>query len=128
MISGRLAAIFAAVMLATHAQPAQPDQPVTGKDAFNEQCAPCHVKELQKAYVWLGPDLRGIFNSAAGKREGYEYSGAFRKFAPGVVWNQDTLDNWISHSQGLVPNSRMLVRIRDAEQRRIIIDYLKTYD
>ena len=128
MNRGRLAAIIVGVMWAMYAPVAQADDLATGEDAFNRQCAPCHVPERQKAYVWLGPDLRGIFNAPAGKREGYEYSGAFRKFTPGVIWNEDNLDTWIRHAQGLVPNSRMLVRIPDAEQRRIIIDYLKTYD
>ena len=128
MNRGRLAAIMAAVLWAMQAPAAQAGDLPRGEDAFNRQCAPCHVAERQKAYVWLGPDLRGIFNTPAGKREGYEYSGAFRKFSPGVVWDEDNLDAWISHAQGLVPNSRMLVRIRDAEERRIIIDYLKTYD
>ena len=128
MNRGRLAAMVVAVMWAMPASAVQADDLAAGKDAFNRQCAPCHVTERQKAYVWLGPDLRGIFNRPAGKKEGYEYSGAFRKFAPGVVWDEGNLDTWISHAQGLVPNSRMLVRIRDAEERRIIIDYLRTYD
>ena len=124
----RLAAIVVAVMWVVHTPVAQADDLAAGEDAFNRQCAPCHIPERQKAYVWMGPDLRGIFNASAGKREGYEYSGAFRKFAPGVFWDEGNLDTWISHAQGLVPNSRMLVRIRDAKERRIIIDYLRTYD
>ena len=128
MNRGRLVAIIVVVMWAMHAPMVQADDLVTGEDAFNRHCAPCHVTKRQKAYVWLGPDLRGIFNAPAGKKEGYEYSGAFRKFAPGVIWNEGNLDTWIHHAQGLVPNSRMLVRIPDAEERRTIIDYLKTYD
>ena len=128
MNRGRLVATIVLMLGTIHAPMLQAEEFVTGEDAFNRQCAPCHVTERQKAYVWLGPDLRGIFNAPAGKREGYEYSGAFRRFAPGVIWNEDNLDTWIRHAQGLVPNSRMLVKISDAEQRRIIIDYLKTYD
>ncbi len=128
MNRGRLVATIVLMLGTIHAPMLQAEEFVTGEDAFNRQCAPCHVTERQKAYVWLGPDLRGIFNAPAGKREGYEYSGAFRKFAPDVIWNEDNLDTWIRHAQGLVPNSRMLVKIPDAEQRRIIIDYLKTYD
>lgn len=128
MNRGRLVATIVLMLGTIHAPMLQAEEFVTGEDAFNRQCAPCHVTERQKAYVWLGPDLRGIFNAPAGKREGYEYSGAFRRFAPGVIWNEDNLDTWIRHAQGLVPNSRMLVKIPDAKQRRIIIDYLKTYD
>ena len=128
MNRGRLVATIVLMLGTIHAPMLQAEEFVTGEDAFNRQCAPCHVTERQKAYVWLGPDLRGIFNAPAGKREGYEYSGAFRRFAPGVIWNEDNLDTWIRYAQGLVPNSRMLVKISDAEQRRIIIDYLKTYD
>ncbi len=128
MNRGRLVATIVLMLGTIHAPMLQAEEFVTGEGAFNRQCAPCHVTERQKAYVWLGPDLRGIFNAPAGKREGYEYSGAFRRFAPGVIWNEDNLDTWIRYAQGLVPNSRMLVKISDAEQRRIIIDYLKTYD
>lgn len=128
MNRGRSVPLIVVVMWAMCEAVALANDLATGEDAFNRHCAPCHITERQKAYVWLGPHLRGIFNAPAGRKEGYEYSGAFQKFAPGVLWNEDNLDAWIRHAQGLVPNSRMLVRIPDAEQRRIIIDYLRTYD
>jgi len=76
-----------------------------------------------------GPDLRGVFNSPAGRRakEGYRHSDSFTKSAPSITWNEQVLDLWMTDAQILIPGSWMAIKIPDPEIRRVIIFFMKNY-
>ena len=72
-----------------------------------------------------GPPLRGVYGRPAGTVEGFTYSRAFKRVLHGVVWDQQTLDRWITDSQAWVPGSLMFYAQPDADIRRRIIAYLQ---
>lgn len=87
------------------------------------QCGSCHSVEPGKDGV--GPSLAGIVGRPAGSLAGYtRYSPALK--ASGTVWTPDKLDEWLKGPMQMVPGTRMALMVRDPDQRKAIIDYLKT--
>lgn len=102
----------------TPATAAVPDKPPV---AF-VQCRSCHAVEPGKNGI--GPTLHGIVGKEAGSVSGFKYSSALEE--SGIVWNRETLDEWLMGPMQMVPGTRMVVPVRDAQQRKEIIDYLET--
>ncbi len=73
-----------------------------------------------------GPPLQGVIGRTAGTVKGYIYSKAFLEKMNGVVWDEATLDKWITSAQTMVPGSFMFVSLKNADTRGKIIAYLKT--
>ena len=109
------------------------------RDRYIEHCSKCHglVTERRadaRAGGWLlpvvalplGPNLTGIHGRPAGTVEGFRYSDAFLAAAPGLVWNDESLDRWLTDSQAMIPGSYMFMKL-DASARREVIRYLKTF-
>lgn len=86
------------------------------------QCRSCHAVEPGKNGI--GPTLHGIVGKKAGSASDFKYSSALE--ASGIVWNRETLDEWLAGPMQMVPGTRMVVPVRDAQQRQEIIDYLET--
>jgi cytochrome c2 len=42
-----------------------------------------------------------------------------------VVWNETSLDRWLTDPHAMVPGTKMTESVRDPAQRRMIIDFLK---
>jgi cytochrome c2 len=72
-----------------------------------------------------GPNLRGIYERPAGTVPGFPYSRAFLQTLHGMIWNDSTLDVWLTDTQAWVPGVRMFYAQSDPEIRRKIILYLK---
>jgi cytochrome c2 len=72
-----------------------------------------------------GPSLRGIHGRTAATVEGFIYSKAFLKAFEGMVWDDATLNVWITDTQRWVPGVFMFYKQKDPEVRRKIIAYLK---
>jgi cytochrome c2 len=72
-----------------------------------------------------GPNLRGIYERPAGTVPGFPYSHAFLQTLHGMIWNDSTLDVWLTDTQAWVPGVRMFYAQSDPEIRRQIILYLK---
>lgn len=72
-----------------------------------------------------GPPLRGVIGRRAGSVEGFQYSGTFQKMMNGMVWDEASLNKWITSSQTMVPGNYMFYSQKDPEVRRKIIEYLK---
>ena len=92
-----------------------------GKALFNVRCGFCHTVTDQNG---AGPHLSGVFGRKAGTVEGFGYSKALP--ASGIVWNEQTLDNYLADPSKAVPDTSMQVRIPNAQDRADIIAYLKT--
>ena len=72
----------------------------------------------------MGPNLYGVFDSPAGQMEGFNYSEAL--LASGVVWDVQTMDDWLARPAELIPQNRMVfVGIRDPQKRANLIAYLQ---
>ena len=86
-------------------------------------CAACH--SLQPDQNMTGPSLAGLWNRKAGSLATFtRYSPALQ--SSGVVWNDKTLDEWITDPQHLVPGNQMtFAGIKDVRQRADLLAFLK---
>jgi cytochrome c len=92
-----------------------------GQRAFGA-CATCH--SLQPDQNMTGPSLAGLWNRKAGS------VASFSRFSPAlksanIVWNDKTLDDWITDPQHLVPGNQMTFPgVKDARQRADLLAFL----
>jgi cytochrome c len=86
-------------------------------------CAACH--SLQPDQSMTGPSLAGLWNRKAGSLASFSrYSPALQ--SANIVWNDKTLDDWITNPQHLVPGNEMTFDgIKDARQRADLLAFLK---
>ena len=87
------------------------------------QCTVCHAVEPDQNRI--GPSLAGVYGAKAGHVGDFAYSQAMR--ASGLTWDEPTLDRFLESPLKTVPGTKMsFAGLRNAEQRRQVIDYLKT--
>jgi cytochrome c len=91
----------------------------TGPALYAARCGGCHAFDRNK----YGPKHRGVFGRLAGTQPGYRYTDALRR--SGIVWTAEMLDRWTEDPRRLVPGARMDARLKDPEERRLIIEYLR---
>ena len=72
-----------------------------------------------------GPRHRGVFGCRAATQPGFEYSDALRQ--SGIVWDEKTLDRWLSDPSAFVPGNMMVVRLaNEAADRADLIAFLQS--
>jgi cytochrome c len=91
-----------------------------GEQLFSQMCTGCHGLDAGKE----GPRLRGVFGRAAGGVGKFPYSEAMKKAR--LVWDEATLDKWLTDPDSVVAGTDMAFRLENAQQRADIIAYLKT--
>jgi cytochrome c len=93
-----------------------------GQRVFNA-CAACH--SLQPDQNMTGPSLAGLWNRKAGSVASFSrYSPALK--SANLVWNDKTLDDWITDPQHLVPGNQMTFPgVKDTRQRADLLAFLK---
>ena len=91
-----------------------------GKELFERRCGGCHALDRSME----GPRLRGVYGRRSGSAPGFQYSVALKNAK--ITWNDETLDKWLTDTDGLVPDNDMTFRVQSADERRDIIAYLKT--
>lgn len=93
-----------------------------GQRAFGA-CAACH--SLQPDQNMTGPSLAQLWNRKAGSLASFSrYSPALT--SANMVWNDKTLDDWITDPQRLVPGNEMtFAGIKDARERADLLAFLK---
>ncbi len=84
-----------------------------------EACTDCH--SLDKSDV--GPRHRGVFGRKAGSLPDYSYSDALKSSK--IVWNEETLDKWLTDPQTFVPGVKMYFHLDSAQARADVIAYLR---
>ncbi len=89
-----------------------------GKRVY-QGCQACHSIDEND----LGPKHRGVVGRRAGSIADYGYSNALK--SSGLVWDEATLDRWLSNPSALVPGTKMFFKIDDAQMRADVIAYLK---
>ena len=89
-------------------------------ETLYEGCQDCH--SLDKNDV--GPRHRGVFGRKAGSLPDYRYSPALK--ASNFVWNEVTLDKWLTNPQAFVPGAKMFYHLANPQDRADVIEFLKT--
>jgi cytochrome c len=86
-------------------------------------CIACH--SLQPGRHRTGPSLAGIIGRKAGEAEGFaRFSPALRD--SGVIWDETSLDAWISDPAAFIPGNRMTFPgLPDEQARADLIAYLE---
>jgi len=73
----------------------------------------------------FGPPLNGVYGRKAGSVPGFDYSSTLLATLKDLVWDDASLNVWITNPQAWVPGVYMFYKQPDAEIRRKIIAYLK---
>jgi len=99
----------------------------TGDAARGERmyraCVACHSLESNRSMT--GPSLAEIWNRMSGSLPSFpRYSPALK--SAGIIWNDDTLDEWIKDPQHFIPGNTMtFAGMKDARQRADLLTFLK---
>ena len=97
---------------------AAPDA-VRGEQVY-ARCLACHAL----AYDRVGPHHCGLFGRLAGSVPDFSYSPAMKKSQ--IVWNDKTLDRFLTAPLKMVPGSTMTYDgVADEKDRANLIAYLK---
>jgi cytochrome c len=107
-------------MLAAFAAPGAFAQAAPGELLFVKRCAGCHQLDRHDK----GPALAGVLGRRAGTAPGYKYSAALA--AAGFAWDERLLDRWLEDPSAIVQGARMKSHTRKADERRAVIDYLRS--
>lgn len=88
-----------------------------------QACMACH--SVKPGEHVTGPSLASVLHRKAGTAEGFaRYSSALK--GANVVWNESSLDKWLTDPQQFLPGTSMTFPgIRNAQDRADVIDYLK---
>jgi cytochrome c len=121
------AVIGLAGVLAISSWPAATQNVEAGADVF-KKCRACHdVGPDAKNKV--GPQLNGVIGRKSGTVEGFAYSEANKKAGTdGLVWTEAELDKYLADPRAYMPGNKMaFVGLKDAQDRKDILAYLKTF-
>lgn len=114
-------AIVASVALASTAFSPTIASADAGQDLFNKHCKTCHRMEPGKHT--LGPSLANIVGAKAGAQDFNRYKGLK---GVDIVWTEENLDAWLENPKEFLGKpSSMVSRVKDAADRKAIIEYMK---
>ncbi|MGO9134969.1 MAG: c-type cytochrome [Methylovirgula sp.] len=111
-------AVYLATMLLTTGVAHAAGDATRGEQIY-QSCQDCHSLDENE----VGPKHRGVFGRDAGTVPGYNYSLALKNSK--IVWNEMTLDQWLTDPQAFVPGSKMAFHLSSAKDRADVIEYLK---
>ena len=111
--------ILTGVVCATIAMAASVKDAGRGRNTFEKRCTGCHALDSIK----VGPPLRGVYGSNAGKNRQFAYSDAVKNAS--VIWDESTLDRWLTDTESVIPGNDMAFRLNDPIERANIIAYLR---
>ena len=110
---------MAVVLMVAHATPSFAAGNAAHGATVYRQCMICHALDKNG----IGPSHRNVFGRAAGGVANYTYSAALK--ASNIVWNEATLDQWLANPQALVPGTKMMFSVDNAQDRADVIAFLK---
>ena len=101
---------------------AQPGNAANGERLYRA-CAACHSLEPDRNMT--GPSLAELWNRKSGGLPSFpRYSPALK--SAGIIWNDDTLNEWIKDPQHFIPGNTMTFPgIKEPRQRADLLAYLK---
>src|SRR5215469_13058344 len=114
-------AIALLLLTAGRAMP-EPGNTARGERMYRA-CVACHSLEPDRNMT--GPCLAEIWNRTAGSLASFpRYSPALK--SAGIIWTDDTLDEWIKDPQHFIPGNTMTFPgMKDARQRADLLAFLK---
>jgi cytochrome c len=71
----------------------------------------------------IGPSHQGVFGRKAGAVPGYNYTAALK--GSNIVWDEAALDQWLTNPQALVPGTKMMYSVDNAQDRADVIAFLR---
>lgn len=110
----------ALVLVLTLAGP--PALAATGEQLFGDNCASCHV--VAAASTPDAPTLKGVVGRKIASLSDFKYSDGLK--AKQGVWTDEALDAFVASPQTYAPGTQMYGGASDPNDRKAIIDYLKT--
>jgi cytochrome c len=119
----QIAVFFSAVLC--EPDPSQAQDLADARKLFEATCTPCHNYEKGGQPDMYGQTLNlyGVVGRKAASVAGFEYSEDLRK--SGIVWNEATIDKFISAPKKFFPGTRMeLPGVDDEKARSTIIRFL----
>jgi cytochrome c len=112
---------LAVAMLLSSAAHAEGDA-AAGEDLF-KRCQSCHTID-EGGRAKQGPNLFGVYGRIAGTSEGFDrYSDGVA--ASGIVWEEETLSQWLEGPASFIPGAKMTFRLNDAQDIADVIAYLR---
>jgi cytochrome c len=116
-----IAMTLALSVLASRAA-AEPGDSANGERVYRA-CAACHSLEPDRNMT--GPSLAELWNRKSGSLPSFpRYSQALK--SAGIIWNDDTLDEWIKDPQHVIAGNTMTFPgMKDARQRHDLLAFLK---
>ena len=99
--------------------PAQASGDAARGEALYEGCQDCHSLDKND----IGPRHRGVFGRKAGSLADFDYSPALK--GAGFVWDEASLDQWLTDPQAFRPGVRMFYHLAGAQDRADVIAFLK---
>lgn len=96
------------------------DEIARGQALYESRCQKCHSISTND----VGPRHQNVVGRRAGSVRDFLYSAALRNSQ--IVWTEEMLDRWLANPEALIPGQEMDVRVRSAEDRRLLILYLKS--
>ncbi|MGA9717060.1 MAG: heme-binding domain-containing protein, partial [Acidobacteriaceae bacterium] len=100
--------------------PGAPGDAARGRELFGKRCTGCHSLTQDGE----GPRLGGIVGRTSGSVSSYQYSAALKKAH--IVWDETTLDKWLTNPDQMVPGTEMDFYVPKPEERQAIVRYLKS--
>jgi cytochrome c len=113
-------AMVLAILLAIgHPAPSFASGDVAHGATIYHECMICHSLDKNG----IGPRHRDVFGRMAGSVPDYDYSAALK--TSNLVWSEATLDQWLTNPQALVPGTKMMFSVSNAQDRADVIAFLK---
>jgi cytochrome c len=91
----------------------------TGKQLFEKRCTGCHSLDNNKE----GPRLRSVYGRHAGSVSDFSYSNELK--AAHIVWDEQSLDQWLTNPDAVVPDNDMAFHVPSPQERADIIQFLR---
>lgn len=95
--------------------------PVRGEALYESRCIACHSIDANRG----GPAHKGVYGRKAGSVSDYSYSDALRMSK--IVWDEQTLDRWLTNPEQSIPGQRMGYSVPEAADRADLIAYLRLH-
>ena len=96
-----------------------PGDAARGKALFERRCTGCHTLDQNR----VGPRLAGVYGRRSGTVTDFPYSIELKR--AGIVWDNRSLDAWLTDPDTLVPGNNMSFHVAKADERRDLIAFLK---
>ncbi len=121
MRNSKLLAVLAAGVVALTSQVAFAEGDAAKGEKIFRKCKACHSFDTGKKKP--GPHLVGLFGRTAGTVEGFRYSKGMKD--SGIVWDEATLDEFLTKPKAFVPKTKMAFPgLKKEQDRADLIAYL----